>query len=174
MKRVLGVILVVIALMLIPLSCQQAVPPQYWVVENEIEFLAKCEEANITFDRYDRGEITVYFYQRMIGNITVELDYLNFQFDSDTGQFTNSASHWREDLSETPPAIIISEEQAKRIGNGTEARLYYISPESCIFTFTPTNPCWAVFRYNELGWNTNITVVDATTGEKLGQGEPTS
>lgn len=166
--------LAVIALLFIPLSCQQEVLPQDWVVANEAEFLAKCERADMSFDRYEHGNTIIYFHQRMIGNITVELDFLNYQFDSDTGQFSNSYSHWRDDLPETPPAIIVFEKQAKTIGNGTEARLFYISPESCTFRFAPANPCWAVYRYNEIGWNTNITVVDATTGEKLGQGVPTA
>ena len=176
--------LVIIALMLIPVSCTQPqVPPQDWVVANETEFLEKCEHCDIEFERYDFGSGTiVYYHGRMIGEARVELDGINYQFDKETGDFKKKTVHWRDDLpDELPP--IISEEQALAIGGGTKAYLLYIDPESSVSLVEPTpmNPCWEVYIYEEYHdpetnetfiYNCDVIVVDAVTGEILGHGVP--
>lgn len=167
--------LVIIALMLVPLSCvhpQQ--PPQDWVVANEAEFLAKCEHCNMTFNKATSGNYTSYYHQRMIGDAYVELDGITYVFNSVTGEFIDKRVHWRDDLPNTLPEVI-SEEEAMTIGGGTKAALVYIDPNSMAFATvkpTPKNPCWAVAIYNDKGWNVDVVVVDAITGEILGHGVP--
>jgi hypothetical protein len=167
--------LVIIALMLIPLSCvqpQQKEPPQDWIVANETEFLVKCEHYNISFERYVVNDTIIYLYQRMIGEAIAEKDIINYQFDKDTGIFKKKLVHWRNDLPDKLPPII-SKEQAMAIGGGTKARLFYIDPDSSVSLVepTPTNPCWAVYIYNETStYNSDVIIVDAVTGEILGHG----
>ncbi|MBA7504705.1 hypothetical protein ES706_03359 [subsurface metagenome] len=176
--------LVIVALMLIPLSCiQPQEPPQDWVVANEAEFLAKCEHCDIAFERYDFGSGTiVYYHGRMIGEARVELDGINYQFNKDTGNFENKIVHWRDDLPDKLPPII-SKEEAMAIGGGTKAYLLYIDPESSVSLVEPTpmNPCWEVSIYEEyhdpetnetFTYNCDVIVVDAVTGEILGHGVP--
>ena len=140
---------------------------------NEEEFPAKCEHCNLSFEKFEFSDGNVYYYQRMIGNATVLGDFINYQFD-EGGNFKKKLAHWRDDLpDEFPP--IISEEEAMAIGGGTEAVLVYIDPESSAFANvkpTPSNPCWAVAIYNDKGWNIDVVVVDAVTGEILGHGVP--
>lgn len=175
MKYKVLIPLMIIALMLIPLACQddQEIPPQDWVVANEAEFLAKCEQSDIEFEKARFGPYLSYYHNRMIGNARVEFDHISYIFDNETGELVDKTVHWRDDLPDTLPPII-SEEEAVAIGGGTRARLVYIDPESDVFASvkpTPNNPCWAVVVYNEeYGWNTDIVVVDAVTGEILGHG----
>jgi len=69
------------------------------------------------------------------------------------------------------------------IGGGTKAYLLYIDPESSVSLVEPTpmNPCWEVYIYDEyydpetnetFSYNSDIVVVDATTGKVLGHGVP--
>lgn len=171
MKYKILMALMIVSLAFIPLSCQQQeIPPQNWTVSNEAEFLAKCEHCNITFEKYEFGDGNVYYYQRMIGNATVMSDYINFQFDSN-GTFVKKLSNWNYDLPSTLPPII-SEKEAKTIGGGTKAELLYISGGPVFPTINTTDPCWAVSVYDSEGWNIDIVVVDAVTGEVLGHGAP--
>jgi len=174
MKHKILLILVVIALTLIPLSCtQEVVPPQDWDVANETEFLAKCEQCNLSFEKFEFSDGNVYYHQRIIGSAAVLGDSLNYQFDKD-GSFEKKLVHWRDDLPDKLPEVI-SEDEAMTIGGGNKAFLVYIDPESAVFASvkpTPRNPCWAVSVYDNEGWNTDIVVVDATSGEIVGHGVP--
>ena len=174
--------LVVIALMLTPLSCQQEISPQDWTVANEDEFLSKCQQNNITFfERSESEKHIVYWYRREIDNALVELDHIVYMFDKETGELIEKDAHWRDDLPDHLPPII-SEEEAMDIGGGTEAYLIYIDPDSIMFSIEPTeNPCWAVRIWKEFYdpetnetdiYNTDVIVVDAVTGEILGHGTP--
>ena len=177
--------LVIIALLLIPLSCvqPQEIPPQNWTVANETEFLAKCEHCNIIFEKSDSsGGYVSYYYAREIDGAVVELDQIVYIFDTETGELFDKYVHWRNDLPDKLPPII-SEEEAMAIGGGTRAYLLYIDPESSVSLVepTPTNPCWEVAVYEEfldpvtnktVSYNTDIVVVDAVTGEILGHGVP--
>jgi hypothetical protein len=176
--------LVIVALMLIPLSCHQPqeIPPQNWTVANETEFLAKCEQGNVTFfEKSGSEKRIVYWYHRKIDNAIVELDRILYMFDRETGEVIEKDAHWRDDLPDELPSII-SKEEAMDIGGGTEAYLIYIDPDSLMFSIEPTeNPCWAVriwkdFYIPELNrtdtYNVDVIVVDAVTGEILGHGTP--
>jgi len=171
------IILMVIALMLVPLSCvQPQVPPQDWVVANETEFLAKCEHCNMTFNKATFGNYTSYYHQRMIGDAYVELDGITYIFSNVTGEFIDKRVHWRDDLPDTLPEVI-SKEEALTIGGGTKAVLVYIDPESSVSLVEPTpkNPCWEVLIYKTEGqftYNSDVVVVDAVTGEILGHASP--
>jgi hypothetical protein len=176
--------LVVIALVLIPVSCVQPhEPPQDWVVANEEEFLVKCEQSDITFEKeyVEWGGVVSYYYSRMIGDACVIGDFVEYRFDNQTGAFISKKLHWRDDLLDALPEVI-SKEEAMAIGGGTEAYLRYSDPESPIFSIESTeNPCWVVYAYQErydpktnrtFTWNTDIVVVDAVTGKIVGHGIP--
>ena len=172
----LGIILLLASI--VPACSQPQEPPQNWTVADETEFLAKCEQSDITFERCrECGDTIVYTHGRMIGDVLVENDFITFHFDLDTGMFEAKDSHWRDDLPETAPPIDISKEQAEAIGNGTEAQLIYIDPESRMFDCAPTNPCWTVYVYEHIylpelnktfTQTVDIVVVDAVTGEIVG------
>lgn len=173
---------VIITLMLIPLSCQQEISPQDWTVANEDEFLSKCQQNNITFfERSESETRVVYWYHRKIDDAIVELDRILYMFDKETGELIEKDAHWRDDLPDQLPPII-SEEEAMDIGGGTEAILFYIDPDSMMFSIETTeNPCWAVRIWKEFydpetnetfTWNVDVVVVDAVTGEKIGHGTP--
>lgn len=181
--------LMIIALTLIPLACQhekppqdQEIPPQNWTVANETEFLEKCEQGNITFEKHESENYISYHYDRKIDGAVVELDHIVYIFNKETGEFFDKDVHWRDDLPDKLPPII-SEEEAMAIGGGTRAYLLYIDPESSVSLVEPTpeNPCWEVAVYEEfldpvtnetVSFNTDIVVVDAVTGEILGHGVP--
>lgn len=178
--------LVIIALMLIPLSCvqpqEQQEPPQDWVVANETEFLNLCEENNITFfERNEHGPYVSYTHLRMIGNASVQSDGIGFRFEKETGELMDKYFHWRDDLPEELP-LIITKEDAMRIANGTQAFLYYIDPDSPLYSIEQTdNPCWVVRVWEEYydpesnetyTWNVDVVVIDAVTGQKIGHGTP--
>jgi len=165
-----------VLLLFLPLSCTQPVkqePPQNWTVANEAEFLAKCEHCNISFEQCVINDTTIYYYQRMIGNATVEFDRISYQFYKN-GTLERKIVHWRYDLLDKLPKVITKEE-ALTIGGGTKAYLVYIDPESTVFasvTPVPIDPCWAVSVYDSEGWNIDVVVVDAVTGKILGHGVP--
>lgn len=174
--------LMIIALMLTPLSCQQEISPQDWTVANEAEFLGKCEQSNIMFEKSESGDYVSYCYNRKIDGAVVELDHIVYIFNKETGEFFDKDVHWRDDLPDKLPPII-SAEEAMAIGGGTKAYLLYIDPESSVSLVEPTpkNPCWEVAIYEEfldpvtnktVSYNTDIVVVDAVTGEILGHGTP--
>ena len=52
--------------------------------------------------------------------------------------------------------------------------LWYLSPDSDIFPIkpTPNNPCWAVWIADDMGYNTDVIVIDAVDGKILGHGVP--
>ena len=170
---------VVVALMLIPLACQhekppqdQEIPPQNWTVANETEFLAKCEHSDLEFERLEVQDTLFYGHQRMIGDAIVQNDSIRYWFDKDTGNFEKKLVHWRDDLPDKLPPVI-SKEAAESIGGGCCGYLLYIDPDYSIsHTITPTpNPCWAVYVFGSEDYDIDVVVVDAVTGEIIGQGD---
>ena len=138
------------------------------------DLLKKYETRDKEFQVIEIGNMIVFYHQRTIDNAVVEKDRIVYQFDKDSKELLHKKSHWRDDLPDHLP-LIISEEEAMDIGGGTEAWLVYIDPESNVFTDvepTPSNPCWSVAIYSDEGWNTDVIVVDAVTGEILGHGTP--
>jgi hypothetical protein len=127
------------------------------------------------FEEIEIGSMLVYFHQRMIGEATVEKDYIVYQLDKDTGELLARKSHWRTDLPAILPRPRISREQAEAMVNRDVqfSDLYIISPESNVFPLNPTpkNPCWTVRSVGEDGEYV-VTIIDAVSGVILGKGVP--
>ena len=138
------------------------------------DLLRGLEPAERQFEEYEVGDKVVYFYQRMLDGAVVEKDFISYQFDSKTGSLLAKKQHWRGDLPEHLPETEVTREQAKaRIGGEIESiRLFILSPRSAVFPIRPApeNPCWVV-RSIAAGQVT-LTVIDAVTGDRLGDGVP--
>jgi hypothetical protein len=141
--------------------------------------LTQYDTSGRKFERREIGDKTVYFHQRMIGNAIVENDFIVYKFDSSTHKLLSKNVHWRSDLSEqgmylTPSLSLINREEAESTVEGDVefSDLYIISPDSDAYPIEPTpeNPCWVV-RSTVDGMST-VTIIDAVTGEKLGNGVP--
>ncbi|MCK4414387.1 MAG: hypothetical protein KAY32_12665 [Candidatus Eisenbacteria sp.] len=138
-------------------------------------FLDGMKVEGLAFEEIRVSESTVvYFHQRALGEAMVEKDYIVYQFDIEGGELLARKSHWREDLPESlPPVRVSAQEAAAVVGGAVESvRLILVSPESDIFPLrpVPANPCWVV--KSVLHGNAGLTLVDATSGETLGEGVP--
>ena len=133
------------------------------------------------FKLYEIGDRIVCFYQRKIDDAIVEKDFLDYQFDKNTGTLVKKLTHWRTDLPyQHLPPLSLSRDEANQIALsliGTRSKtqllrnmLYIISPESAVFPVRPytTNPSWIV-RLMVDGRQT-IAVLDAITKEYKGNG----
>jgi len=131
-------------------------------------------DAGRTFERSEIGGMTVYFHQRMVGEATVEGDFIVHQLDSDTNELLKRIERWREGVPAVLPALLVSREEAEAMAPGEPlfSKLYVISPESDVFPLdpVPTNPCWIVRSLD--GGTQIVTIVDAVTGLDLGRGVP--
>jgi hypothetical protein len=134
------------------------------------KYEANCEQ----FRETEINDKIVYFYQRKIGEAIVEKDFVVYQFDKNTGELLAKKVHWRDDLLEYLPKMMIAKEQAesKVEGEVQFSRIYIISPESDVFPIEPApkNPCWVVRSVDES--NLIVTIIDAVNGEVLGNGVP--
>ena len=144
--------------------------------EISLNLLEKYETDCERFKRIEIGNKIVYWYQRMIDEAIVEKDQIVYQFDKETGELVKKTVHWRDDLPEHLPRLLVTREQAEQMagaeGEVLSSRLYYISPESDVFPIKPTpkNPCWVVKIRGECG--IALMVIDAVTGKRLGYGVP--
>ena len=146
------------------------------VLPSEDSRLYQVEKSSRQFTRMENPALKVssYFHQRRIGDAIVEKDFIRYQFDTDTGELIQQTRKWRDNLpDELTINISQAEAEAKVSGQVTSSQLLIISPESEIFHFDPVpeNPCWVVRTGDEDGFSV-ITVVDAVTGEVLGNGTP--
>ncbi len=130
------------------------------------------------FSKHEIGDRIVCFHQRRVGAAIVEKDFLNYQFDRHTGEFIERNGGWRDDLPETLPADMLTLEEALAESDAVRGEvlsgtLYFISPDSSVFPLDPApeNPCWAIYGVGERG-HLVLTVIDAVTGEFLGNGIP--
>jgi hypothetical protein len=145
------------------------------LASGELVTLEEYGEGDKQFEVFDIGDkMVVYFHQRMLGDAIVEKNYIVYQFDKATGELLNRRSHWRTDLPDEFPDIMI-DYQRLRMSVDREiqsARLWIISPESDIFPLDPCprNPCWVVRLIKD--GNLIIEIIDAVTGEYLGNGIP--
>jgi len=126
------------------------------------------------FDEFEIAGRVVYFHQRAIDGVTVESDYINYQFDANTKELLAKKIHWRDDLPEHLPQASIARQIAEAMvaGEIQSTRLMIISPESAVFPLKPVpqGPCWVV--RSRQGDELRITVIDALTGKLLGYGVP--
>jgi len=138
------------------------------------DLLDPYESGDRAFDRFEIGDRIVYFHQREIGEATVEKDCIVYQFSKQDGELLKKIERWRTDLPSTLPTNLVSHIHAECLAPGDIefSRLYYISTESDVFLLDPVpkNPCWVVISM-EFGWKV-VTIVDAVTGERLGEGVP--
>jgi len=138
------------------------------------DLLSGLEPAERQFEEYEVGDKVVYFYQRMLDGAIVEKDFISYQFDGKTGTLLAKKQHWREDLPEHLPEIEVTREQAEaKIGGEIEsARLFILSPRSAVYPIRPVpeNPCWVVRSIAAA--QVTLTVIDAVTGDLLGNGLP--
>ena len=136
--------------------------------------LAEYESGDRLFQRGEFGGKVVYFHQRTIGEATVEMDQIVYQFDGESGELLDKLVRWRDDLPEDLPAGLISREEAESAVGGDVrfSNLYYISPESAVFPIEPApqDPCWVVRTV--LNGQPAVKVVSAVTGAILGDGVP--
>jgi hypothetical protein len=136
--------------------------------------LAEYESGDRVFEETLIGEKVVYFHQRTLGEAIVEKDYIVYQFDKDTGQLLARRVHWRDDIRDKLPEVLISRHIAESMVDGDvqTSRLYIISPESDVFPIqpTPTNPCWVVRSL--VDGRMIVTIIDAVDGTHLGHGVP--
>lgn len=126
------------------------------------------------WQRHQIGRRLVFFQPRKIGQAIVEKDFLNYQFDQQSGELLKQTRRWRPGLSETLPELKISQAEAEAQVEGEVifSKLYLISPDSDVFPLEPApkNPCWVV--RSQQGERILVTIIDAVTGEKLGYGLP--
>ncbi len=135
--------------------------------------LAQHEQSNREFKKLVIGDFISYFHQRMIGEAIVEFDFIRYTFDRETGELLEKTVQWREGLPVRVDPIITREEAESMVqGEVQFSKLYFISPESDIHPLQPppVNPCWVV--RSAQGEYMVITIIDAVTGELLGDGVP--
>jgi hypothetical protein len=137
-------------------------------------FLSGYESGDRAFQEGEFGRVTVCYHQRMIGEAVVEMDHIIYQFETATGDLLARDMRWRYDLPEELPEGLISREDAEAAaGGGVQySRLYYISPESAVYPIKPApkDPCWVVRTF--MDGRLVIKVIDAVTGNLLGNGVP--
>ena len=143
------------------------------VIASEDELLGEYEKSDRLFEKVERRNKIIYWYQRMIDGAKVEGDRRNYQFNRTTKELIRKDVHWCDDLPEHLPPIIPKEEAESMVGGAIRSELYIISPESHAFPIKPApkNPCWVVRRIDGNGY-INITIVDAVEGKILGYGVP--
>lgn len=159
-------------------SCQNCTQNETLVmVASQDPILGKYEHSNKSFSKLTFGNYTSYQHQRKIDEAVVGFDGITYIFDGE-GELIDNVTRWRNDLPDKLPQII-SKEDAESIGGGEAVELLYIDPVlDDIFASiqpTPTNPCWIVYVYNSIDnftYVSDIVVVDAVTGERLGHGIP--
>lgn len=136
--------------------------------------LMKYEASYRQFKEIEIGDKTVYFYQRTIEQAIVEKDFIVYHFDKNRKELLSKYIHWRGELPEHLPPIMITKEQAESMVEGRVqfSDLYYISPESDVFPIKPApeNPCWVVRSMDNR--NMIVKVIDAVEGKILGNGIP--
>ena len=140
------------------------------VAKNE-PLLAKHVSGDEKYTKYEIGDYIVYHQQRMIGDAVVEKDFKTIQFHKYTKKLHKKIDTFREGLP-TRIETVMSKEKAHA---SVEGKVIYsmkmiIHPKSDIFKFKPTpqNPCHVV--WHEVGGEIIITVFDAVTGKKIGNG----
>ena len=154
------------ALMALMAGSAFGVEPADYVRENEPD--------GREFQVMEIEHLTVFFHQRMIGHATVMNDYIVYQFVTETDELLARKMHWRDDLPDRLPPLLINIAQAEAMVEGEvqSAKLYYIEPDSPVFPLDPTpmNPCWVVRSI--VDDRQTITVIDAVEGWILGNGIP--
>jgi hypothetical protein len=137
--------------------------------------LSRVEKSDRVFTKLQNKQLkrTSFFYQRMIGEAIVEKDFIRYKFNDETGALIEKQRHWREGLPKRLPQIIPKERPEATVEGEVEfSTLVFIAPDSDVYKIrpTPADPVWVVrTRVNGLRV---VAIVDAVTGERLGNGLP--
>ena len=127
------------------------------------------------FEKYITNGDIVFFSQRMIGNAVVEKDQSVYVFDKSNRKLKEKKISHRSGLPKQLPANLITKEQVEAEVDGSSkfSTLYYASPDSDIFniSFDRSKPIWAVTSFDPKDF-ASLTIIDAVTGNKLGNGIP--
>jgi hypothetical protein len=127
------------------------------------------------FKKFTTDTNVIFFSQRMIDGAVVEKDQSVYVFDKSNGKLKEKKISHRSGLPEHLSLGLISKDQAESSVSGSSkfSTLYYASPNSDIFNidFNRSNPIWAVTSFNQ-DKVASLTIIDATTGKKLGNGVP--
>ncbi|UCC81203.1 MAG: hypothetical protein JSW64_07565, partial [Candidatus Zixiibacteriota bacterium] len=137
------------------------------------DLLRPYETGERDFERFEIGDLIVFWHQRTIDGAIVEKDQIVYQFDSQSEQLLNKKMNWREDLPKNITVNIDAGEAESRVaGEPISATLYIISPESDVYIVDPVpeNPCWVVRAMRD--GKMRIVIIDAATGDSLGYGVP--
>lgn len=137
--------------------------------------LRRVDKTDRVFTRLENGLLNrvSFYHQRKIGQAIVENNFIRYQFNTETSEKVEETTKWRQDLpDELPPVIDQSMAETSVDGEVLSTRLVYISPESEIFKLSPLpkNPCWIIRTLD--GTTRKVNIIDAVTGEYLGQGLP--
>ena len=141
----------------------------------EDHLLRSVEFSDRVFKRLENPLINriSYFHQRKIGEVLVEKDFIRYQFDASSNELLEQTRKWRENLPETVEVTFSQAQAEAKVDDAVRSsHLMFISPDSEIFHITPVpkNPCWIVRSMK--GEQHITTVIDAVTGEILGNGTP--
>ncbi|GAH13279.1 unnamed protein product, partial [marine sediment metagenome] len=170
-KALLAVLILLTSVLLIGITTIAVADP---VIANDDDLLGKYETSDKEFKKVEIGDKIVYFHQRMIDGAIVEKDFITYQFDKNTKALLEKKTHWRANLPEHLPPMMIIQEQAESMVKGKVqfTKLYIISPESDVFPIKPTpqNPCWIVRSIDNN--KITVTIIDAINGKVLGYGVP--
>ena len=143
--------------------------------EDLIELLPDYEAVGIQFERRESDKRVTYKHDRTIDGVPVGSDHILYQFDKNTQRDPYKKIRWRTDLPEHLPSLNVTREQAESMVEGKviSAMLVFMPAESSTFSIKPMpkNPCWlvgSVIEEHEDRRETQVTVIDAVTGELLG------
>ncbi len=139
---------------------------------NSKDILKTVQSAQSGFQRVEVGEKEIYYKMRTIDGAIVENDFVSYEFDKDSEVLLDTRQIARTEVPPSLPDLKISKQEAESLVDGQilNSQLYLIDEESDIFALDPApeNPCWVV--KSSLNGITELTVVDALTGENLGKG----
>jgi hypothetical protein len=112
----------------------------------------------------------------MIDGALVSGDELYYMFDIESGELLRKRIHWREDLPERLPPLLISQQEAEAMVEGEVGGSYLtiLSPDHMLFESDKSyfqDPCWLVSSRErddnlDITW---VTVINAITGEVVGR-----
>jgi hypothetical protein len=147
-----------------------AVPESYAELD---DLLKPYETGERDFERFEIGDMIVFWHQRTVDGAIVEKDQIVYQFDAESEELLNKKMNWRDDLPQNIAVDIDAGEAESRVeGEPVSTTLYIISPESDVYKVAriPDNPCWIVRVMRDESMR--IVVIDAATGDSLGYGVP--
>ena len=143
------------------------------VVARDEPLLNTYEPNDRVFVRFEVDDRVSYFYQRTVGDIRVEGDFIRYQFDLATDELVEHIERWRADVAEdVEPVLSRQDAEARAPGTVELSYLVFIRPGSPVHPVepTPTNPCWVV--RSSVDERPVVTILDAVTGQDLGRGVP--